>query len=147
MKKLVSFMLFSVLLTPISTGFAQSQIADSSSVAQSRSIAGTVHAPTGKDVHGITVIACYTNKEGCDDQRSGFVEITQSGESAPFAIANLSDGKYLLIAWQDSNSNGSMEETDAIAIYSQDGAKATLISPPAQDITLQFPRAEQPAIP
>lgn len=104
------------------------------------SLSGTVYA---SDVAGITVIACYSNDQGCDEQLSGYVQITQHGRSAPFQIDNLQAGQYLPGAWYDSNGDGVMDQTE-LAVYTVNG-QPTLVSVPSQGITLTFGQAQPTA--
>jgi hypothetical protein len=104
------------------------------------SLSGTVYA---SEVAGITVLACYPNDQGCDESLSGYVQITQSGTSAPFQINNLQAGQYLPAAWYDSNGDGVMDQTE-LAVYMVNG-QATLVSVPAQDITLTFGQTQATA--
>jgi hypothetical protein len=96
-------------------------------------LSGTVYA---SEVAGITIIACYPNDQGCDESLSGYVQITQSGTSAPFQINNLQAGQYLPAAWYDSNGDGVMDQAE-LTVYTVNG-QATLVSVPTQGITLSF---------
>ncbi|CAN5469882.1 hypothetical protein BH24DEI1_BH24DEI1_15690 [soil metagenome] len=103
-------------------------------------IAGTVFAPRG--VAGTVVIACYPSAGGCDEARSGHVEIRHSGTSAPYRLEGLSAGPYLLIAWQDGDGDGEMGEHELV--FYQGGTEPSLITPPAEGIELRFGEAAPP---
>jgi hypothetical protein len=109
-------------------------------------IYGTVFAPAGGDVYGTVVIACYPTADGesCDEALSGYVQIGQGGASAPFEIRDLGAGAYLLLAWQDTNGSGEIDEGEPLALYSSDGVNPSLTSPPAEGIDLRFAPADAP---
>ncbi len=101
-------------------------------------ISGKVYAP---DVAGIWIIACYPNGQGCDENLSGYVQITGSGTSAPFQIDNLQGNQYLPMAWHDSNGDGVMDQNELV-IYTENG-KASQVRVPWRDMILSFVPAYQ----
>lgn len=105
-------------------------------------LSGTLYAP---EVRGYLVIACFPSGDGCDEVRSGLVEVTASGSSASFAIPNLAAGQYLLIAWKDGNQNGEAEEHELTVLLLPTG-EPRLVSPPQSAIELRV-TAVPPAAP
>lgn len=105
-------------------------------------LSGTLYAP---EVEGYLIIACFPGGDGCDEARSGLAEITAIGGSAPFNIANLVAGQYLLIAWKDLNNNGEAEESELTALLMPSG-EPLLVSPPSSKLELHV-GAVQPAPP
>lgn len=102
-------------------------------------ISGTVFAPSGGDVYGTYVIACYPDgNENCDENLTRYVQISQGGTSAPFELRNLATAAYALIIWQDINGNGEIDEGEPLAFYSDGGSEAALVTPPAEGIGLRF---------
>lgn len=110
-------------------------------------ITGTVFAPAGGDVYGTVVIACAPtlDAEECDEEQTGFMQVTQAGENAPFEIHNLSADYYFMLVWQDADGDGEMSEGDPVN-YLMDGADVALLTPPAEGLELRFePQAAAPA--
>jgi hypothetical protein len=118
-------------------------------LAQAR-ISGTLYA---QNVQGLIVVACYTESRDattCDESRSAYAQITASGTSASYQLANLSAGQYLVFVWRDKNANGSVDEVgDDFFYYADAHGQALLVQPPASGIdvhlTTQNPLAQTPA--
>lgn len=119
----------SVLISLCFVGFVSAQ----------GTITGTVYAPKGGDVYGTVVIACAPTLDAdeCDEERTGFVQIGQGGESAPFEIRKLTAEHYLVLIWQDADGDGEITEGDPIN-YLMDGPDVALITPPAEGLELRF---------
>ncbi|MEX2543065.1 MAG: hypothetical protein WD314_14760 [Trueperaceae bacterium] len=92
-----------------------------------------VVAWAGGSVVGALIIACFPTDAGCDEALTRTVTISGTGASALFNIEGLADGSYLLIAWQDGNGNGDMEEAE-LSIFGP-GGEPTLLTPPTGGIT------------
>jgi hypothetical protein len=76
-------------------------------VSETITISGKVYAPlTEYDVSGTVVALCYQVGEGCDNERSHFVEVTESGWSGEFTISGLEPISYYLFAIKDETGNG-----------------------------------------
>jgi hypothetical protein len=101
-------------------------------------MSGTLYA---NDVKGFMVIGCLLDLiiNDCDYDRSPYLEITQSGQSFPFVLENAPDGQYLVIAWRDTNGNGTLEDdgSDELTYYTDANGDPAMVTPPATDITLQ----------
>lgn len=98
-------------------------------------LSGTVYAPMGEDIAGTVVVACYVQGEDCDEAKSQFLEITESGGSASFNFASLGRETYMLFASKDVNANGThFEDGDFYALYGTDGN----ITPPAPGLELNL---------
>jgi hypothetical protein len=113
-------------------------------------ISGTLYA---QNVQGLIVVACYTESRDattCDESRSAYLQITASGTSASYQLANLSAGQYLVFVWRDKNGSGTVEETgDDFFYYADEDGQALLVQPPASGIDVhlatQNPLAQTPA--
>jgi hypothetical protein len=116
----------------------------SSALAQN-TISGTLYA---NDVKGFLVIGCLLDlaANDCDYDQSPYVTIEQSGPSATFVLENAPDGSYLVIAWHDTNGNGSLEDdgTDALTYYTDANGDPVSVTPPASDITLRIAASSNP---
>jgi uncharacterized protein (DUF2141 family) len=94
-------------------------------------ISGTVIAPQGGDVNGTLVFFC--DDEGC------YVGdlIEQSGNSAPYSIADVAAGQYAVWAWTDVNgSEWPPDEGDYFGCYTETGEQCDLVSPPASGVDI-----------
>ena len=104
---------------------------------ENSSISGTVRAPTGGDVAGTKVFACYGNERGCDSL--GEVTITKSGASASYQLGRLAMGSYGVYALKDTNKDGVMSGNgDFFGYYSLVGRDPSLVTPPAANIDIQM---------
>jgi hypothetical protein len=98
-------------------------------------LSGTVYAPAGQDILGTIVVACYVQGEDCDEAKSQFLEITESGSSASFNFTDLGRETYMLFASKDVNANEvHFEDGDLYALYGADGN----ITPPAPGVELEL---------
>ena len=97
----------------------------------SSSISGTVRAPTGGDIAGTQVFACYEDNPEC--ARLGSVELTTSAVSAPYELA-VPTGNYSIYALKKS-----VGETYA-GWYAPptNAGERTLVTPPATGIDIQL---------
>jgi len=102
------------------------------------SISGTIYA---EEVRGYRVIACLPHAvDGCDEALSGAYEVRSPGAAAPFEIAGLPGGQYLLIAWRDDNLNGLIDEVELFVLVDAAGEPLTL-SPPTVGVEFRLPGA------
>jgi hypothetical protein len=98
-------------------------------------LSGTVYAPAGEDIAGTVVVACYVEGEDCEEAKSQFIEITESGESAAFNFTGLGRETYMLFATKDVNANNThFENGDFYALYGTDGN----VTPPAPGLELRL---------
>lgn len=113
-------------------------------------ISGTVFTPAGGtlDVYGTVVIACALtlDAESCDETLSGYAQISQGGYRAPFEIRGLTGDYYLLIAWQDTNGNGEVDEDEPQAVL-LGGEEPRIITPPSAGLELHIQLASASAAP
>jgi hypothetical protein len=89
------------------------------------SVKGTVYAPQGGDVEGTVVIGCAWIDEGCDEQKSQVVQVSKSGASGPYALADLERGQtYLVLFWKDMNGTGEVDDDDYIGVVADESGAA-----------------------
>lgn len=101
------------------------------------SISGTVSAPSGEDVTGTQVFACYQNEDDCDSL--GRVNITESAASATYQLGSLPPGSYGIYALKDANNDGnSSGNSDFFGYYSVSAGEPSLVTPPAENIDIQM---------
>jgi uncharacterized protein (DUF2141 family) len=81
---------------------------------------GTLYAPTGQTVAGATVVACFPEGDGCDEDKSVAVTV-KGGSSAPFRLAGLGAGPYAVIAFKDMNDDDDLGDGDLVGAYSKNG--------------------------
>ena len=98
------------------------------------SISGTVSAPTGGDVSGTDVFACFANRDGCE--RLG-ITVEQTGSTAGYTLSGLPRGSYGVYAFKDVDGDGVPENGDAFGHYSTDN-QTTLVTPPATDVDIEM---------
>jgi hypothetical protein len=84
-------------------------------------ITGTIYAPlTEYDVAGTMIALCYQVGDGCDNERSHFVEISESGWMANFSLTGLEPTTYYLFAVKDETGNGEFgDRGDFFADYGE----------------------------
>lgn len=108
------------------------------------SISGTFFAP---DTSEYVIIACHINLDAdCDEELSGYAQVTGAAGGQPFEIPGLTTGYYLLISWLDANGNGEAEE-DELVVLMEPGGDPALLSPPASGIEFRLPGASTPGTP
>ena len=104
---------------------------------ENSSISGIVRAPTGEDVAGTRVFACYENEKGCD--ALGEVEITASGTSSSYQLGTLPVGRYGVYALKDANQDGVINGNgDLYGYYNPRAGQSSLVTPPAENIDIQM---------
>jgi uncharacterized protein (DUF2141 family) len=125
--KLLVGLLCNILLCALSViGFAQG------------TINGTLYA---NDVKGFLMIGCLLNlvTQDCDYDKSPSVTIEQSGNAAPFQFENAPAGQYLIIAWKDTNNNGTLEEDqDEVGYYVSADGQPGIVTPPIQNVDIRL---------
>lgn len=88
-------------------------------------VEGTVQAPTGGDVEGTIVIGCAWIDGDCDEQKSQAVQVSESGESAPYLLENLESGStYLVLFWKDMNDSGTVDDGDYVGVVADESGAA-----------------------
>ncbi|PYE49422.1 hypothetical protein [Deinococcus yavapaiensis] len=85
-------------------------------------LSGTVSAPSGGNVKGTHVIACFPKGDACDEQFSVGTQVTASGPHAAFSLTVKKAGEYQLIAWKDMNGSGDMDDGDYSGFFSKAGS-------------------------
>jgi hypothetical protein len=91
------------------------------SMSEEMTITGTIYAPlTEYDVAGTMIALCYQVGDGCDNERSHFVEISESGWMANFSLTGLEPTTYYLFAVKDETGNGEFgDRGDFFADYGE----------------------------
>lgn len=99
------------------------------------SISGLVSAPSGVNIKGTVVLACYlVATDSCDEKKTAGVAITQSGSSAAYTIPNLVAGDYVVLAVKVTlDSSGEIKTIDYLGGY---GTDDTRVKPPATQINI-----------
>jgi hypothetical protein len=100
-------------------------------------ITGTIYAPlTEYDVAGTMVALCYQVGDGCDNERSHFIEISESGWRGEFVITGLEPTTYYLFAVKDETGNGEFGDVgDFFADYGE-------VTPSQNSVELQLEISE-----
>lgn len=89
------------------------------------SIEGTVYAPAGGDVAGTVVIGCAWIDDGCDDQKSQAVQLSDSGASGDYTLEGLESGPtYLVLFWKDVNESGEVDDDDYVGVVVDESGAA-----------------------
>ena len=100
---------------------------------------GTLLAPAGGDVANTLVTACLIVDGACDQAGSRQVTVAQVGPSAAFSLEGLGAGQYAIIAYKDTNANGSFGDAeDYQGFYTLDGQTPAQIAPPMSGLTIQM---------
>lgn len=101
------------------------------------SISGTVTAPSGRDVAGTRVFACYENERNCD--ALGEVNLTASAATQTYQLGRLAPGSYGVYALKDANGDGDMVgDGDFYGFYNPNAGESSLVKPPAANIDIQM---------
>lgn len=98
-------------------------------------LSGTLYAD---EVQGTVIIACLVDAElGCLLEHSPFTVIERSGTRASYRLDAIA-GQYLLVAWQDLNGNGELDEdgSDRLGFYLDAAGELALVSPPAEGLDI-----------
>lgn len=74
------------------------------------SFSGTVNAPSGVDVKGTYVLACFVENDACNFDKSWYIILENSGQTSPFSINNIPQGNYAIFADKDGTGNGTLLE-------------------------------------
>jgi hypothetical protein len=98
-------------------------------------ISGNVTVPSGVDVKGTIVLACYlVGTDSCDDKKSDGAVIAQSGSSAAYTITDLTPGDYVVLALKVTlNAKNEVQSIDYLGGY---GSDSTRVKPPASKIDI-----------
>ncbi len=100
-------------------------------------ISGMAIARSGMSIANTVVIACFVVNDDCDETLSKTTLISGNGKNANYAIGELENKDYVLLAWQDSNKNQALDSGDELGVYQKNG-QVFLVRPPAQNINLQL---------
>ncbi len=99
-------------------------------------ISGVVAAPTGGDVMGTRVVACYQTEPDCATFET---RVTRSGSSAPYRISGLPSGFYSVYALKDVDGDGSaIGNGDYHGMYDPDPRAVSQVSPPAAGVDIEM---------
>ena len=105
----------------------------------STGFSGTILAPAGGDVANTVVTACLIVNSTCDQTGSRQITVAQAGPSAAFNLDGLQAGQYAIIAYKDTNGNGSFGDAqDYQGFYTLDGQTPAQIEPPTGGLTVQM---------
>lgn len=83
---------------------------------------------------GTLVLACYYIGNDCDQLKSQVVRINSGVTSTRYSFKNLEAGRYLIIAWKDSNNNDELDSGDWLGVYTENG-NMVLVEPPRNDLS------------
>jgi hypothetical protein len=110
---------------------------DRSVSSEEMTITGTIYAPlTNYDVAGTMVALCYQVDDGCDNERSHFIEISEAGWMGEFVITGFEPTTYYLFAVKDETGNGEFGDVgDFFADYGE-------VTPPRGGFELQLEISE-----
>lgn len=86
------------------------------------------------DLAGTTLLICFVAGEECDPTRSEILAIAEATTRAAFTSGELADGRYLLIAWKDSDGSGEIDAGDLFGFHRTDSFGAAEVTPPASGI-------------
>ncbi len=98
-------------------------------------ISGTVTAPTGGDVLGTDVFACFANEDNCE--RLGLT-VAQTGAAAAYTLSSLPGGSYGIYAFKDVDGDGTPENGDFFGHYSKASGESIPVTPPATSIDIKM---------
>jgi hypothetical protein len=109
---------------------------------------GTAYAPSGEELRGAVIVACFAENGRCNyaspHRNSRAVRIDAAGPSAPFVVSGLAAGEYVVLGTRDINGNGVEDDGDWIA----QERDLRPVRPPAEGIVLRFHyRTSQAATP
>jgi|UniRef100_A0A7C3HIJ0 serine protease len=85
-------------------------------------------------LNGTVVVACYYIGNDCDQLRSQALVINSNITSTRYSFKNLEAGRYLIIAWKDSNNNDELDSGDWLGVYTENG-NLVLVQPPRSDLS------------
>ncbi len=116
------------------------------------SLGGTATAPSGVSIASSYVIACAWINDTCDDVKSGIVQLTASGSSAPYLIEDLENGHvYFVVVWKDVNGNQDIDTGDYFGVVVDQGGNARVFTESATGanatMALREPTTQPSAIP
>ncbi len=106
------------------------------SVPGGSSISGTVTVPSGEDVTGTTVFACYNAEVDCD--RLGRTIITQNGSSGLYELGSLPQGSYAVYAIKTSRENGEPGAGDFYGYFGRSEGSPKLVTPPQANVNIEM---------
>ncbi len=89
---------------------------------------------TRPSLSGTLVLACYYLGNDCDQIRSRVIAIQSNVSSTTYRFRDLEAGRYLLLAWKDSNQNEELDSGDWLGIYTENG-DLVLVEPPRSELS------------
>ncbi|MDY7226653.1 hypothetical protein [Hyalangium rubrum] len=100
-------------------------------------LSGAVTAPNGGTIAGTQVLVCFVVGGRCDTASPNTKSLTLQGTgvSAPYSVANLASGQYLVVAAKDTNTNDELDSGDYEGVYGN-GQGAVAVTPPARNINI-----------
>jgi uncharacterized protein (DUF2141 family) len=104
----------------------------------SAGISGKVFAPSGGNVSGTRVVACFISGGACVSSHANTQQVTVSGSgtSGTFSFPSLAAGQYTLVATKDLNANSQLDTGDYEGRYTTGGTEASPVTSPAQSINI-----------
>jgi serine protease len=87
-------------------------------------------------VQGTMVFALFIAGNDIDVNRSKVVEITQTGQTAPYQIDDLERGEYIVVAWKDVDGNRDVTPGDYIGGFTNPAGDLLLVRPTANNINV-----------
>ncbi|AWR87447.1 S8 family peptidase [Meiothermus taiwanensis] len=107
----------------------------SGSINRSVGLALTVGTPAPPpSVQGTVVFALYVAGNDIDPNKSAFVTIAQTGQTAPYRIENLAGGDYVVIAWKDLDGDQDITPGDYLGGYTNADGDLLLVRPTASNV-------------
>ncbi|MFC4456518.1 hypothetical protein [Deinococcus sonorensis] len=101
-----------------------------------RRVSGMLRAPQNHRLNGAAVIACRVDRGcGAEDGSVRFVLLSGAG-AQPFTLDHLDATPYELLAWEDTNGNGTPDQGDWVDTASARGADGLTLTPPMTNVSL-----------
>lgn len=134
MKTIKRFSIFFLLVLLVACG------GPSGPTNPSGTLSGILLAPSGGDVKGSLLLACFVQSNICNinSDNTEVGEISQSGISANFQFSNLADGSYAIFAFKDTNNDGDLRDVADYQGCFSSGDQCAAVSPPTTNLTIQL---------
>jgi serine protease len=87
-------------------------------------------------VQGTAVFALYVAGNDIDINKSAVVNISQTGQTAPYLFNNLPGGDYIVIAWKDVDNDQDVTPGDYLGGYTNTDGDLLLVRPTANNINV-----------
>ncbi len=114
-----------------------------------KTLSGTVLAPTGGDVSGSKLIACYVQANTCNpnSENTKVLDISATGRTTDFKFSNLAEGSYAIFGFKDTNGDGDLRDVaDYQGCYGP-GSDCATVAPPASNLDVQLQTQLPPVVP